>query len=400
MMVHMLRAHPELAGQIGKTGYKRVIKTFLKAEFKTFLGYAADHNVSLKSIALNLAYNSASVLYKQGKHRYEQLNRQLLSGTLGSVTAADVQAAKDIMGERQEALLAAQKALDADAFPDIELRTFLAMLFEVVSKLEELSVAADNELSSAQCRILATEVDDKSATELHWLRWRTAGGEPLYYIGENGQMQPATQRGNFYLMPPYANSKDSTTICCELFLDCVRELKAGHRIKVTCFDCGPLNRAQLVSLHWTQFLVDSGLVDVAMTIFFVQYKGKCIVDGRFGAHMAVLRMLSAVVGIDDFARMIEGLPTKEQAWANGSTKGNSPRRGDDQLHDRSTGTHHRHDPRGQARHRRAGGLYSACMGRRALLGRGQSIQRQPHRHHEAGLHARAAGGSSSAARGA
>ena len=227
MMEHLLKAHPELAGEIGRTGYKRVIKTFLKAEFKTFMGYASDHNVSLKSIALNLAYNSASVLYKQGKHRYEQLNRQLLSGTLGSATAADVQAAKDIMEERRHALADAQKKLDADALPDIELRSFLAVLFEVVSKLEELHIAADSAADNAQCRILATEVDDKSATELHWLRWRTAGGEPLYYIGENGQMQPATQRGNFYLMPPYANSKDSTTICCELFLDCVRELGNG-----------------------------------------------------------------------------------------------------------------------------------------------------------------------------
>ena len=85
-------------------------------------------------------------------------------------------------------------------------------------------------------------------------------------------------------------------------------LSCRHRIKLTCFDCGPQNRAQLVSLHWTQFLVDAGLVDVAMTVFFVQYKGKCIVDGRFGAHMALMRMLAVVIGIDDFARMIESLP--------------------------------------------------------------------------------------------
>ena len=168
MMTHMVKAHPELAGQIGKTGYKRVIKTFLKAEFKTFMGFASDHNVSLKTIALNLAYNSASVLFKQGKHRHEQLSKQLLSGALGTVSAADVQAAKDIMEERREALAEAQTALDADALPDIELRTFLAVLFEAVSKLEGLSVAA----GGTGCRILATEVDDKSATELHWLRWR------------------------------------------------------------------------------------------------------------------------------------------------------------------------------------------------------------------------------------
>ena len=63
-----------------------------------------------------------------------------------------------------------------------------------------------------------------------------------------------------------------------------------------------------MSAHWTQFLTDSGLLDVAMMAFFIQYKGKCIVDATFGATMVLLMMMELVVGVDDFARMIQTLP--------------------------------------------------------------------------------------------
>ena len=95
---------------------------------------------------------------------------------------------------------------------------------------------------------MSTVVDDMSSLELSHTNLNVRAGQALYLYGINGQYNNIKQTQNWYVMPPGGGGKDSSVIASELFLDCLRELETSTTIKMTTFDCGPLNRAQEVRL--------------------------------------------------------------------------------------------------------------------------------------------------------
>lgn len=237
MLRHLVRLHPELVGKIGNTGYRRVIRAELKATHKQFFAYASDHNVSLKSVRLNNDHRAASVLAKLQRIRVTELKRQR-DQEIGAVTQEQIAAAEEQLSERERELKAAEKALDDDSAADIEFRVDLAMIIGVLSDLDvtwyewehwdEAAHGGTARPEQEPCSGQASAFDDKSATELHSTMLQKAGGDPLYYVGDNGQVYPISGVGRFYIMPPFANSKDSTTIANELFLDCLLGAPGQH----------------------------------------------------------------------------------------------------------------------------------------------------------------------------
>ena len=128
MLKHLLAAHPEHAGSIRKGAYKRVIKTDLTGNAKQFLAWARDHNVDPYTLLKDAAHRLASVLFKTAKAQLGELQRP------PRAPDSQIKQAKEALSEKAAALAKAKKALDEENRPNLELRSFLGFLMEVMNK--------------------------------------------------------------------------------------------------------------------------------------------------------------------------------------------------------------------------------------------------------------------------
>ena len=293
-MRHFLSKNPEFVGRVKKTAYRSHIMKYLKKHGKTLFSWGSDHNIGSESLAINDRWRWRSMLWKKASHT--------LNAAIADHASEDKLAElRRIAQEREDDLREAAAALDAHVKPDTDIRGCMGIMLDTV-------VAQERRVRDYLCQVtcMNTVVDDKSAIELYHMAMQRQDFE-AFYNQFNGQVNLLNNRLSAYITPPYASPKNGSVICWELFLDGVQWLRTSDRVRITNFDGGPLNKCQEVSVHFQQFLVDSGLVDCSLVQFFWKYKGKSAADVWFGAVQTLLKVAAVVVGPHDLARLVESM---------------------------------------------------------------------------------------------
>ena len=107
---------------------------------------------------------------------------------------------------------------DAHLRHDLDMRGLASLLLQMSVELHAAGITDPADT----LRALVTFVDDKTAYNLYAMSHDTRAGLERYIVNLNGQVNARTGLMRNYICPPWAGSKNSGTICTELFLNCVQ----------------------------------------------------------------------------------------------------------------------------------------------------------------------------------